>query len=76
MLKAADFIAWAFPFIGAILVLRGDHVLFIAAGCVAGCTFERIAEDIRARLGDDRQVSEIDRQLLTRMRELGEADGV
>jgi len=73
MLRAVDLVAWAFPFFGAVLVLRGDHVLFIAAGSVAGCTFERIAGDIRMRVDQDREIRQTDSKLIARMRAL---DGV
>ncbi|HLY16382.1 MAG TPA: hypothetical protein VKR61_04125 [Bryobacteraceae bacterium] len=71
MLKTADIVAWIFPFFGAVLVCRGGHVLFIAAGSVAGCTFERIADELRLRTDQDRKIREIDRNLVTRLRELG-----
>jgi len=74
MLRAVDLVAWVFPFSGAVLVLGGGHVLFIAAGSVAGCTFERIAGDIGTRRDEDRRIRQIDRKLITRMRALGEAD--
>ncbi len=71
MFRVVDRVAWLFPFCGAVLVLRGGHVLFIAAGSVAGCTFQRVAGDIRSRLGEDLKLREIDRELVRRLRELG-----
>jgi hypothetical protein len=73
MLRAVDLVAWVFPFFGAILVLRGDHVLFIAAGSVAGCAFERVAGDIRMRVNQDRKIRQTDSKLIARLRAL---DGV
>jgi hypothetical protein len=69
MPRAIDWIAWVFPFFGVALTLKGGHVLFITAGSVTGCAFERIAGDIHARLDQDRKVREIDRQLIARIRE-------
>lgn len=69
MTRAIDWIAWIFPFFGVVLTLKGGHVLFITAGSVTGCAFERIADDIHARLDQDRRIRETDRQLVARIRE-------
>jgi len=69
--RAVDLVAWVFPFFGAVLVLEGGHVLFIAAGSVAGCTFQRIAGDVRTRLDEDLKLRDIDRKLVIRLRDLG-----
>jgi len=69
------FAGWVFPFFGAAMVLRGAHVLFITAGCVAGCTFRCLASNVWSRIEEDRKVRDVNRKLVARLHELSESGG-
>ena len=71
--KALDLAAWVFPFLGAILVLRGGHVILIVIGCVAGLIFRRVVGYLRM-LDQRRKIRDIDHQLVARMRTPGGVD--